>query len=246
MRIYSANNVFIEVTRRCNMCCAHCLRGDAESIDIQEKYIDAFLDSFEKGAYISSLTFTGGEISLNIPAIRYTLKAVKERGIAVGSFYMVTNGKAVDKMADLAMASLEWWAYCDEKDDDMCSLCISSDNFHEVIPYESKSILSGLKYNRNDKVTDFHLAYLLNEGRAKNLDSNIYKKREPHVDKLEYEFNKTGDIDFYSGELYLNAIGDVVSGCDWSYKSQKKYRFGNVMNKNWLENISNSELYIAS
>lgn len=208
--------------------------------------LDAFLDSFEKGAYISSLTFTGGEISLNIPAIRYTLKAVKERGIAVGSFYMVTNGKAIDKMADLAMASLEWWTYCDEKDDDMCSLCISSDNFHEVIPYESKSILSGLKYNRNDKVTDFHLAYLLNEGRAKNLDSNIYKKREPHVDKLEYEFNKTGDIDFYSGELYLNAIGDVVSGCDWSYKSQKKYRFGNVMNKNWLENISNSELYIAS
>lgn len=113
MRIYSANNVFIEVTRRCNMCCAHCLRGDAESIDIQEKYIDAFLDNFEKGAYISSLTFTGGEISLNIPAIRYTLKAVKERGIAVGSFYMVTNGKAVDKMADLAMASLEWWAYED-------------------------------------------------------------------------------------------------------------------------------------
>lgn len=51
MRIYAANSVFIEVTRRCNMCCAHCLRGDAESIDIQEKYIDAFLDSFEKGAY---------------------------------------------------------------------------------------------------------------------------------------------------------------------------------------------------
>jgi hypothetical protein len=68
----------------------------------------------------------------------------------------------------------------------------------------------------------------------------------PFKMKLEYEFNKTGDIDFYSGELYLNAIGDVVSGCDWSYKSQKKYRFGNVMNKNWLENISNSELYIAS
>ena len=65
MRIYSANSVFIEVTRRCNMCCAHCLRGDAENIDIQEKYIDAFLDSFEKGACISSLTFTGGEISLN-------------------------------------------------------------------------------------------------------------------------------------------------------------------------------------
>lgn len=31
-----------------------------------------------------------------------------------------------------------------------------------------------------------------------------------------------------------------------STSSPKKYRFGNVMNKNWLENISNSELYIAS
>ena len=61
-----------------------------------------------------------------------------------------------------------------------------------------------------------------------------------------YRIQQTGGIDFYSGELYLNAIGDVVSGCDWSYKSQKKYRFGNVMNKNWLENITNSELYIAS
>ena len=103
-----------------------------------------------------------------------------------------------------------------------------------------------MKYNRNDKVTDFHRACLLNEGRAKNLDSNIYKKREPYIDKLEYEFSKTGGIDFYSGELYLNAIGDVVSGCDLSYESQKKYRSGNVMNKNWLGNISNSELCIAS
>ena len=82
-----------------------------------------------------------------------------------------------------------------------------------------------MKYNRNDKVTDFHRACLLNEGRAKNLDSDIYKKREPHVDKLEYEFSKTGGIDFYSGELYLNAIGDV-------------------MDKKWLENIRSSKLCI--
>lgn len=42
-----------------------------------------------------------------------------------------------------------------------------------------------------------------------------------------------------------SAVMDYLK-TDWSYKSQKKYRFGNVMNKNWLENISNSELYIAS
>lgn len=77
MYISDANNVVIEITRRCNMCCAHCLRGDAENVDIQEKYIDAFLDSFSNGGYIGTIIFTGGEISLNIPAIRYILKAVK-------------------------------------------------------------------------------------------------------------------------------------------------------------------------
>ena len=246
MRIYSANNVFIEVTRRCNMCCAHCLRGDAESIDIQEKYIDAFLDNFEKGAYISSLTFTGGEISLNIPAIRYTLKAVKERGIAVGSFYMVTNGKAVDKMADLAMASLEWWNYCDEKDEYLCGLCISSDNFHEEISDESASILSGLKYNRDDMVTDFHEKYLLNEGRAKTLNDDWSLKREPRTPELvvDYTGNDKIGININEGELYLNTVGDVVVGCDWSYESQKKYRIGNVMDEKWLENIRSSKLCI--
>lgn len=83
-------------------------------------------------------------------------------------------------------------------------------------------------------------------GRRKQQQETNNTTVKIYVDKLEYEFNKTGDIDFYSGELYLNAIGDIVSGCDWSYKSQKKYRFGNVMNKNWLENITNSELCIAS
>lgn len=163
------------------MCCAHCLRGDAENVDIQEKYINAFLDSFSGRRYIGTIVFTGGEISLNIPAIRYTLKAVKERNISVGSFYMVTNGKAVDKMEDLALASLEWWNYCDEKDEYLCGLCISSDNFHEEISDESASILNGLKYNRDDMVTDFHEKYLLNEGRAKTLNDDWSLKREPRT-----------------------------------------------------------------
>lgn len=250
MYISSACDVVIEVTRRCNMCCAHCLRGDAENVDIQEKYIDAFLDSFANAGYISSLTFTGGEISLNIPAIRYTLNAVRERNISVGSFYMVTNGKAVDKMVELALASLEWWNYCDDKDDYSCGLCISSDDFHEEIPRESASILSGLRYNRNDKVTDFRKQYLINEGRAKTINANQILKREPIVSELVIEYerdckpgNEAG-INITDGELYLNAIGDVVVGCDWSYESQKKYRIGNVMDEKWLENIRSSKLCI--
>ncbi len=37
MRVYS---LILEVTRRCNMCCAHCLRGDAEDIDMEKETVD--------------------------------------------------------------------------------------------------------------------------------------------------------------------------------------------------------------
>jgi len=31
---YNVSNLMIEVTRRCNMCCDHCLRGDAQDLDL--------------------------------------------------------------------------------------------------------------------------------------------------------------------------------------------------------------------
>ena len=56
-----AYKVVIEVTRRCNMNCAHCLRGDAQNLDISIDVIDRFFDAFANGADISTITFTGGE-----------------------------------------------------------------------------------------------------------------------------------------------------------------------------------------
>ena len=108
-----------------------------------------------------------------------------------------------------------------------------------------------MRYNRNDKVTDFRKQYLINEGRAKTINANQILKREPIVSELVIEYekyckqgNETG-INITDGELYLNAIGDVVVGCDWSYESQKKYRIGNVMDQNWLKSIANNEFCIA-
>lgn len=36
-------NLCIEITRRCNMHCAHCMRGDAESVDIPLRHISDLL-----------------------------------------------------------------------------------------------------------------------------------------------------------------------------------------------------------
>jgi len=57
------DNLIIEITRKCNFTCDHCLRGEAQNKDIDHKVIDALLDNNIE--YISNITFTGGEPSLN-------------------------------------------------------------------------------------------------------------------------------------------------------------------------------------
>ena len=69
------NNLMIEVTRRCNLKCDHCLRGDAQNKDISTEYIDALLDQVTS---IGSVTFTGGEPFLATYIIDYFLNKLKE------------------------------------------------------------------------------------------------------------------------------------------------------------------------
>ena len=61
MEIY-VNYLAIEVTRRCNMKCNHCLRGDAQNLDIST----AVLSGIAKHIHPASVIFTGGEPSLKI------------------------------------------------------------------------------------------------------------------------------------------------------------------------------------
>ena len=68
MQIKYTQYAVIEVTRRCNMQCRHCLRGDAQNVDISNEIIDRFFDGFADGAVIENVVFSGGEITVNNPA----------------------------------------------------------------------------------------------------------------------------------------------------------------------------------
>lgn len=130
-------SLILEVTRRCNMCCDHCLRGDAQNLDMEKQTVDALL---EQVGSIGTITFSGGEPSLNIPLIRYFFERAREFGVMPYAFYVVTNGK--ENQMDLATTLLE--VYPEMEEPEYCGVSLSVDQFHEDL--DQFPIVKGLAF----------------------------------------------------------------------------------------------------
>ena len=200
MEIY---DLAIEVTRKCNMSCEHCLRGSKQNIDIDLNYIDSL---FNKVNYISNLSITGGEPSLSIKAINHIIKTIKKKKIVLGSFYIATNGKNIKP--EFVLSAMELYLLCEEKES--CSIQKSIDYYHEE--NEDESLLQALSFysERNNRKGS-----LINQGKAKK---HGLGQRENNKEEFEVDENR-----IIEGRIYLNALGKVIAGCDWSYKEQKQH-----------------------
>ena len=83
-------NLSLEVTRRCNMNCEHCLRGDAQNMDADLALIPKIFAGIDD---IDTITFTGGEPALNTAYIKAVVDYVIEHKIPVHGCFVATNGK---------------------------------------------------------------------------------------------------------------------------------------------------------
>ena len=231
----SFNNLSIEVTRRCNMSCPHCMRGDAQNKDITHEVIDRL---FENVSGIGSIVFTGGEPTLNIDAILYVLEVCKKRDISVESFYLVTNGKEVSD--DFLIACVRWYAYVADCNGelDMCGVALSTDIFHEPINGVNLFKLKALSFFRErDKAIDWAKTPLQDIGRAKTLQAPV--KKEPSWTISKSDFPQY--VSAYKDELVFEEVvsvtvdGDVLCGCDYSYDDIENIKIGSVFDPNWAD-----------
>ena len=201
-------NLCIEVTRRCNMSCAHCMRGDAEYVDIPLKHISTLLRHVK---YIHHFNITGGEPSLNVRAIRHILSRVRAYGITVNDFYIVTNGSATSRSAEFIKACAALYEYQEEKEQDSGHMLeMSDDRFHDAA--ERAATLAALSpYPFFGVRGQAESIFLFREGRSKegfpNPVHKIYLTEENYV----------------YGDLCLNAEGMILSNGDLSYARQREY-----------------------
>lgn len=202
------NSLSIELTRRCNLSCEHCLRGTAQNCDIDKKYIDA---AFKKFNSIGSLCLTGGEPSLVPELIKYVVKQIKKNKVSLGGFDITTNAVKVSNA--FISAIMELYLVCDEKE--MCTLSVSNDGYHtdstdkdlernyqllEVFKFTSRREKeNGLYYNNT----------VIGQGNGLN-----FCGRQLDLYTISIDDDNIEDM------LYINALGNVVPCCDLSYESQ--------------------------
>ena len=127
------SNLAVEITRRCNLKCAHCFRGDAQNMDMSPEVIDAFFDHTQA---IYRLDFTGGEPFLNLEGMRYFLESAKRHNVLIASVFITTNGtvqtqELIDLIEDYS-DYIKKFILPDIKIENCISISISNDIFHDT------------------------------------------------------------------------------------------------------------------
>ena len=92
MNKYVFKGMDIELTRRCNMTCLHCLRGDAQDRTISTEIIDKIIADTKN---CITLYICGGEPLLETDRLKYLLDQVGKNWDTIG-IEITTNGSILD------------------------------------------------------------------------------------------------------------------------------------------------------
>jgi len=226
MQKLNIENLIIETTRRCNLHCNHCLRGKQQPRDISYQTLNLLCKQINN---IGTITFTGGEPSLLPDKIAFFTKLALYNKVSIENFYVVTNGVIHHGTIDFMIELIRLWQYC--TDNECSGISISNSQFHqwaleEEIDYE-KHPLRVLRFctlrGEFKHLEDGRGTPLLGEGRA--MYSGFTCKPAPEEELILTRYDDDVNI---GGDLYINALGEIVKGCDWSYESQEERVIGKI------------------
>ena len=215
------DNLIIELTRRCNLKCLHCLRGNQQKVDIDPNVVCKFLKK-NNITQISTLTFTGGEPCLNIPAMKVITDCLVKNKITILCFYMATNGTIFNPDMIAVLSKL----YMITEDKDNFLIQISNDRYHTK-KIDPRWNIMNFEFKYKDKKD---IQNVICEGRGSLLNNN---GRLIEDDEWVLNEEKT----YIEGTIYINAKGHLLKNCDYSYKTQKTRQIGHCLSKPLLDFI---------
>lgn len=224
------HDLCIETTRRCNMACAHCMRGDAMNRDLDPALLDKL---FSRLSGIGNVTPTGGEPSLNPAALLQIRNAILKYNIPVAGVYLVTNGKEI---TDEFLHNFLSLLLATEMDPEVSGLALSQDIFHDKISYANKAKLSMFScFRDDDKKTDWTRTPVLNIGRGAEIV--IVSNRDPYRPQNTLNCGFDNDTIQLSEVLTLTVDGYLLPYGDYSYEEVENLAICNVNDPDWYEQL---------
>lgn len=265
MRKFKIYKIDIEITRKCQLNCRHCLRGYSQPIDIDKRAIDAFFSQCE---LIYVIEITGGEPLSNVSGIRYLLDTIKKYNVKVEQLFITTNGVSYsEEIADLLNDFYEYIYSTNNLDDykqrKMFHLYISNDKYHVGSDPQKALDFYTNYFSDNPYIEiDFHKGgeTPIKMGKAKYLPEAIEwipgmatkieylcaERRDNacmnYYPKSKYDLDHDNQI-FIFCPLYLSAKGDLLKALPMApveYRvidANNPYKICNVISDNIFESI---------
>lgn len=222
--------VSIEITRRCNLNCAHCMRGNAENMVISEELLEKFFDEVKSA---NELVISGGEPFLCYEQIKSLVEIMKKKKVMIPSVQIITNGTIYDERI---------YTLLEDNFQDF-SVYISLDEYHirsiesiysidktstspRLAPMNCEEVIKNIELHRKNKhYKGIHGSpkYLFDSGRARLLD----KPKMP-LNPLGYFYSDCMDGVLIVGpRIYLDCQGYITEG-DSEYDSRDTLSIGNL------------------
>jgi MoaA/NifB/PqqE/SkfB family radical SAM enzyme len=240
-KIIIIQNLSIELTQRCNLKCAHCLKGECQNVDISEQTLD---NIFKQVRLVNSLFLSGGEPMLAKQSLKYLINKLKEYKILVYAWDMNTNGTIYDEEVIELLKQLDKICEANTSKSINGTIAISDDKYHQQALLKS-GLTNCLKYTINThkiKNTPWYMGKnklvpeLFNEGRAEQLKDTskiLFKPMKYHA-AIEDKYLMIGPA------IHINANG-LITHCDVSYSNQEtKYNLGNINKQLLIDCIANN------
>ena len=234
----------IELTRRCNEKCEHCLRGNAQDIDLTKEVIDALFDN-NNIRLIENLYLSGGEPTLNSKALSYLVDKIIAKRVVVGTYRVIINGTYYDEEFGNAIKRLHEYIdivgwnklYNVTRATSFGRIGISQDQYHREAKKEVIDNLRELPSRLVILDEDYIAEKLLPYGRA--LDNEL-SSNEPNISKLvdvddTYIIMKYGQDGVQFKKQYICANGNVCLDPNYPFHILDQYRMGNVLESSLLE-----------
>lgn len=220
---YILNRLALEVTRRCNIHCEHCMRGPSQNIDLTPWIVDYVLDS-NKISRIEHLLFSGGEPTLNEDIIIYTINKIINEKLDVRELAMVTNGQIFSKRLVEAFNSFIEYRKNYHKDsffEDNVRITFSVDRFHENLQQDVEK--EYLKHAKGINFTKFCVndKYIYKTGFATFGKEFDYKLKP-------VKFSNEGKDCYIASFLYVTSMGYLTSEGNGKYSDMDNINMGHI------------------